>query len=93
VIGGPAVVTVGRRSRGWELNEGPYDRDISMGGWLVRRAPYLDSSDPHWEPELGLYVWEEYGHDGSCHTFVADPTGRYRYWHAGEYVGTVPQAR
>ena len=42
-----------------------------------------------WLDELGLYAWREQQKDGYL-TLVADPAGRYRRWHRGEYVGAIP---
>lgn len=69
-----------------------WDYEIRFGARLIRRADE-GGDDLRWEAELGLYIWSEYvgcGPNWERPTFVADQAGRYRRWHAADYVGSVP---
>ena len=56
---------------------------IYLGKKLVVVAGYVDYK-PRWDPDLGLYIWEEGEADD---TYFMDELGNYRYWLNGDYIG------
>jgi hypothetical protein len=86
---GPAAATVVRLSLDYFAMDQRGDREIRFGSRLVRRTGDYLNRKPQWNEELGLYLWEEMKR-GRLDTFLADPAGRYRRWHHGQYAGSIP---
>jgi hypothetical protein len=72
----------------FDENRGRSDLFFS-GRWVRRTGRTFDSVKLRWQPDLSLYVWDEY--TSSSTTFLANAEGHYRGWHQGTYIGKIPK--